>query len=56
MLHCPLKKKTTHKVSVSQFEFYMGYDKLAKLIDTGIATDMKQLKPERWEGNIDVSR
>jgi len=32
-------------------------DKLAKeLIDTGIATNMKQIEPEEWKGDIDTSR
>lgn len=58
-----LAKKKVNKVSVSRGlnctrQMAVEYiDELAKeLIDTGIATNMKQVEPGKWNGVIDISR
>ena len=61
--HPKLAKKRVNKVSVSRGlnctrQMAIEYiDELAEeLIDTGIATSMKQIEPGRWKGDIDTSR
>ena len=61
--HPNLKKKRLTTVSVSRGlnctrDMAIEYiDQLAQeLIDVGIATDMEQLEPGVWEGDVDTSR